>query len=302
MAVTRFFLGKGGVGKSTTAALTAVGLARRGLDVVVVSLDPAHNLGDVLGVELSDRERQVRPGLRAIEVDRERWVHRYLEGVEERIESAYRYLTAFNLTRHLEVLWHAPGLEEHALLLAFVSARERFAGADALVVDMPPTALAVKFFTLPSLSLVWARHLAKLRQEIIDKRELITRVRWPGREVETDRVMRRLEEEIAEQEQARALFGDAYATRITLVTNPDELAFAESRRIVEELDAVGIGPSTVLLNRAPAENDRELKRLRAEVPVPETVSVPPADEPLIGLDALERFLEAVPFPVGPPAG
>jgi arsenite-transporting ATPase len=63
--------GKGGVGKTTTAASLAVVLAERGREVVVVSVDPAHSLGDALGMELGGEPTAVPgvPRLHALEVD-----------------------------------------------------------------------------------------------------------------------------------------------------------------------------------------------------------------------------------------
>ena len=64
-----FFGGKGGVGKTTTASAFALSAARRDQPVLIVSTDPAHSLGDALGVPLSRAPRRIRPGLDAVELD-----------------------------------------------------------------------------------------------------------------------------------------------------------------------------------------------------------------------------------------
>jgi len=297
VAVSFFFLGKGGVGKSTTSALTALGLARRGLDVLLVSLDPAHNQRDLFGEPFSDRPRRVTAGLRVVEIDQERWIRRYLDGVQARIEENYRYLTSFNLERYFRVLRHSPGLEEHALLMAYRANLDRFGEADALVLDMAPTALSLRFFQLPALSLTWARHLAELRREIVEKREIVTRVRLPGGEVETDTVLRRLDESIAEYEALDTAFRDGARTRITVVLTPERLALSESRRIVERLGETGIGVERVLVNRVTPEAGTLVERIREAFPGPELVTVPLADPPPIGLERLDAVLADGRFPL-----
>src|SRR5262245_29858545 len=77
----RFFGGKGGVGKTTCAAAFAVAEAHRGEHVLIVSADPAHSLGDALGLKLSSAERAVRIGkgrLIAVELDATRSLRRWL--------------------------------------------------------------------------------------------------------------------------------------------------------------------------------------------------------------------------------
>src|SRR5512139_1448848 len=68
-----FFTGKGGVGKTSLACATAIGLADRGLQVLLVSTDPASNLEEMLGVALSDTPTSVpeAPGLSAMNIDPE---------------------------------------------------------------------------------------------------------------------------------------------------------------------------------------------------------------------------------------
>ncbi len=296
MATSLFFLGKGGVGKSTSSALTALSLARAGRDVVLVSLDPAHNQCDIFQTDLSDRPRAVAPNLRAIEIEQDRWIQRYLADVQERIHENYRYLTSFNLDKYFRVLRHSPGLEEHALVMAFRSLQGRFGAADALVFDMAPTALALKFFNLPSLTLIWAHELLKLRREIIDKREIISRVKLLGREIETDKVLRRIEESIAEYTELKDLFEDSELTRIMLVMNPDQLSLAESLRIVDGLEALDIEIECVLINRLTPGSDAVLERIRQQITGPRLVTVPRSDQPLVGLDRLSAFIDEGLFP------
>ena len=111
----------------------------------------------------------MRSNLFVIEVDQERWIKTYLKDVQQQINRTYAYLTAFNLEKHFNVIKHSPGLEAYALLLAYKHIRRTYADVDFLIFDMPPTALTLKFFSLPSLSLIWLDHLLALRRDIIKK-------------------------------------------------------------------------------------------------------------------------------------
>ena len=145
-------------------------MANQGLEVLIVSLDPAHNQSDVFEDKLSDKPKKIAPRLLAMEIDQEYWIRRYLKDVHGQINRTYRYLTSFNLEKYFKVVKYSPGLEEYALLLAFQEITGKFSGMDCIVFDMAPTALSLKFFSLPSLSLIWINHLLALRREIIKKR------------------------------------------------------------------------------------------------------------------------------------
>lgn len=287
---TLFFLGKGGVGKSTCSTLTALGLARAGSRCLLISLDPAHNLGDLFETRIGERPVEIIPGLRVSEIDREKWLRRYLDGVEKELRANYRYLTAFNLEHYFKLLRHAPGLEEHALLLAWEEAREKNPELDYLIVDMAPTALSLKFFAEPSLSLLWLGNLRKLRREIIEKRELITSIKLGSKEVGGDRVLRRIEQSIARAEKNRDLFMDQEQSRFVLVINPDTLSAAEGKRILSELKELGIGLQRVILNRS--EEYHAPETLFEGLPL---ALFPRLSPPPIGLSALDAALGEFPL-------
>ena len=290
---TLFFLGKGGVGKSTCAAVTALGLARAGSSVILLSFDPAHNLGDLFERKLGTKPKEIIKGLRVAEIDRGKRLRRYLRDVEQEIRGSYRYLTAFNLEHHFRLFRHAPGLEEHAMLLAFEDARETFRDTDYLVADMPPTASSLKFFAGPALSLLWLEQLLALRRKIFEKRELITKIRFGKREIVTDGVLGRLEASAGRTRELRDFLCDPEACRKLLVINPEKLSEAEARRILAGLSEVDISVQQVLLNRA-----EEAARGKFEgIPLS---SVARIERPPVGLKALEEMLTD--FPLSQVAG
>jgi arsenite-transporting ATPase len=285
-----FHIGKGGVGKSTLAALAALAAAERGQRVLLLSLDPAHNLSDIFGQRFGDAPLSVQEGLRVMEADVDAWIRRSLRETEQRMRAAYSYLTAINLEHHFRVLKHSPGLEEFALRRVFEHAYERWRDHDLLLVDMPPTALATRFFASPTVSAAWTEHLLALRRDIKDRREMITRVKLGKMEVETDRVLRTLEEEQRKNAALRSFFSDSSRCSVRLVLNPDPLSWKEGERIASALGECGIALRDVLVNKSGS----------AQATVPASlialprVHVSRLDPVPVGLPALRAALPALP--------
>ncbi len=285
-----FHIGKGGVGKSTLSALSALAAAERGKRVLLLSLDPAHNLSDIFLEEFADTPVPVRDGLLVAEADVDAWIRRSLRETEQRIRAAYSYLTALNLEHHFRVLRHSPGLEEFALRRVFEHTREQWRDHDVIVVDMPPTALAMRFFAAPTVSAAWMGHLLALRREIKDRREMITRVKLGKKELETDRVLRTLVEEQRKNDALRSFFSDASRCSVRLVLNPDPLSWREGERIASALDECGIALRDILVNRFAGENSPVPAALSAlpRVHVPQFHPLP------VGIPALQSCLDGLP--------
>lgn len=283
-------MGKGGVGKSTSAALFSTFLAQKGSRVVLVSLDPAHNQSDIFERALSDEPVEVAPHLRVIEIDEDSWIRAYLKDVRQQINRTYSYLTAFNLDKYFSVIKHSPGLEEYALILAYEHLQKKYSDWDYLVFDMPPTALSLKFFALPSLSLVWVNHLLALRREIIEKRELITKIKLLTKEFERDKVLNKIEAQRKQYEILNQAFTNPENTQVYLVLNPDKLSHAESLRIFHSLKGINIRLYRTIYNKRPVnESCADIDPVFADIP---SIHFPLSDTPLIGIQQLQRYLRA----------
>jgi arsenite-transporting ATPase len=169
------FGGKGGVGKTTAAAATALEIARAGRRVLLLSVDPAHSLGDVLGVPLGDLPRAVpgAPRLRAREVDaaaafadrRERYV-----AAVDRVFDALRGGSRMDATLDRAIARRLldlapPGTDELLALEAIAEGAAGGAGADdaeVIVVDTAPTGHALRLLAAPA-TVQTLRLLAELR-------------------------------------------------------------------------------------------------------------------------------------------
>ncbi len=290
-AKSLFFLGKGGVGKSTSSALMALYLAQNGFKTRLVSMDPAHNQGDIFERKLSDKFVKLRDNLWAKEVSIDRGVKDYLAGIQAQVKRSYSYLTAFNLEHYLNILKFSPGIEEYALMMAYQNIRKEADDVDYIVFDMPPTALTLKFFTLPDVSLLWLKNLLMLRNKIIEKKEIIARVKLGKKEIDTDKIRSNLEKQIAEYESIKKVFADQTTTSLNLVVNPDKLSFSESQLIMNKLLDYDISISKLFLNKW--KEGAIVPELPHQFKSGEIQKFPASESPLLGINELTQYLQRI---------
>jgi arsenite-transporting ATPase len=281
-------MGKGGVGKSTLSALIALERSNKRKKSLLISMDPAHNQSDIFEKKFAEKSTVINDNLHVIEIDIDLWIKRYLKKVQNNITDSYRYLSSINLDKKFDVLKYSPGLEEYALLLAFEEIVKKYDKYDCLIFDMPPTALALRFFALPKLSIVWIDSLLELREEILQKREVISKIKFGKREFEADKVLNRLQKMKEQYQSLYERFRDCEKIKINIVMNEDQLSLKESQRIIEGLEKIGIAVSQIFINKSTDKPDIKNKSiLFKDVPF---VNYPQADYPLIGLDKLKQYL------------
>ena len=293
-------IGKGGVGKTTCSSALAVGLAERGYKTLLVSIDPAHNLGDVLKIDVGRRMKKVKENLYAVEIDIDEAVGKYLKELEESLKSLYRYLTVINLEKYLEIMRYTPGVEEYAILEAIKDILSKRGEFDKIVFDTPPTGLTVRILALPKTSLIWLEKLIELRRKILDRRLSIERVKGkitfkvgdrviklPSRE-EEDRVIQELRRYKSETERVYKTFTDE-RTAVIGVVNPDELSLLEMERTMEALKKMGIPIRLVIVNKYEGGDLEGIsERLKTEV-----VKVTKKPKEVRGIEELGKLFEEI---------
>ncbi len=142
------YTGKGGVGKTTTAAATAICAAERGVRTLIVSSDVAHSLGDVLDTELASVPVALAPKLDAMEIDARAEINRHYGAIREYLVELFRYQGIDVVVADELALF--PGAEEVTALLA-VEEIARSAVYDFVVVDCAPTGSTLRLMTLPDM-------------------------------------------------------------------------------------------------------------------------------------------------------
>ncbi|MEM7659968.1 MAG: ArsA family ATPase, partial [Bacteroidota bacterium] len=146
------FTGKGGVGKTTAAAATALQAAKQGYKTLVISTDPAHSLSDALDVELSPEPVLVEENLYGQEFDVYYSMKKYWGHMRELMRTIFRWQGVDNIVaEELSVL---PGMEEASAFLwieKFYSEGEY----DLLVIDSAPTGETLTLLSLPQVTQSW---------------------------------------------------------------------------------------------------------------------------------------------------
>jgi len=282
-----FFTGKGGVGKSSLSAAAAWQLAERGKRVLVTSFDPAHNLGDIFGEQLSHTITQYKKtSLYLQETDLEKSAQEYLKSSVGILEEVYSYTKAFNMDKYFKILRYSPGVEEYAALVAMENLfREEQKNFDYIIIDTPPTGLTLRILALPKVTLAWLDRLIEIRLQILDKRYTIHNITGKKDEKETklayteeeDTVMRKLREMTQRYERVQN-FLQSPDNNIALVCNPDMLSLKESQRLITGAKELNLPLRTLFVNKVNGENAslaRQVKiKLTKEIPNASVKEVP----------------------------
>ena len=240
------FTGKGGVGKTTTAAATAYRLADRGARTLLLSTDIAHSLSDALDVTLTDRPVEVAPSLWAVQID-----------TQGRFEAAWRDVQGFLIdllarggvdpitADELTVL---PGVDE---VLALLAVRELAVTGDwdYLVVDCAPTAETLRLLALPEALGWYLERIFPAQRRIARTVRPFATVLGRGDAIPPDNIFEallRLSDELAA---VRQLLGDPSVTSVRLVLTPEAVVAAEARRTFTALALYGYSVDLVIANR-----------------------------------------------------
>jgi len=288
---TLFFLGKGGTGKSTTSALLSLVLMEKGKKVLLASFDDAHNQSDIFETDFSDKARTIGPCLEVLQINRDKEIKRYLKKTAQNVKNSYAYLTAFNLDNYFDILKYSPGMEEYALVTAFMNLQTRYKTYDYLIIDMPPTALSLRFFNLPALSLIWIDQLEKLRMEIYQRKEIISKIKLAGKEFERDKVLSRIREIKSDYQALKDIFEDPQKSSFFAVFNQDVLSVAETRRILAQLNSLNIEVKGLICNDRMQEGPKE-KNIETEFLTIPIQQIPFSSSSLIGISALKHHIHS----------
>lgn len=285
-----FLAGKGGVGKTTCSASIALQLARKNpaKRYTVISVDPAHALRDVFGSEPPP------PNLAVEIVDtRKKWAH-LRETLGDEIERAVGALTPGNLTVAYDVDAMRklidiapPGADE----LFAVSRLADLAADDSqamVIVDTAPTGHFLRLLELPQTAGDWVREFMRL---LLRYRDLVPPGALGEELVNASKAMHSLEETLHSQR-----------TAVVVVTRPERIVIAETKRLLETLDQKTIPVAAVIANYVTPANDckcdqsmrsyemAELGSLEVRGPRP-VVLIERRDEPVTNLADLAALFD-----------
>jgi arsenite/tail-anchored protein-transporting ATPase len=239
------FTGKGGVGKTTTSAATALHLADEGRRVVVTSADPAHSLADAFDRELGSEPRPVVANCDAQQIDAHARFQSGWGEVRDWLTSVLEWMGVGGV--EAEELTMLPGLEE---LVALAELESLYSSGryDVVVVDCAPTAETLRLLSLPDVASWYLRRIhpnaRRLNRMVSPVLQRLTSLPTANDEVFVagERFAKRLDA-------VHRILADPGTTTARLVMNPERMVVAESRRTFASLSLFGYAVDAIVVNK-----------------------------------------------------
>ncbi|HSJ83983.1 MAG TPA: ArsA family ATPase [Acidimicrobiia bacterium] len=237
--------GKGGVGKTTVAAATALAAADGGSRTLVTSTDPAHSLADALAVPLGSEPGPIVDNLDGQQIDTQRQLDRYWGSIRRQLMDLLDWGGAGGIEAEEFLVF--PGMDELFALLE-VNRHARSGAYDVIVVDCAPTAETLRLLSLPEvLSWYFERVLPTERRLMRAARPILTRI--TDLPIPQDEVFTSAQSVFEAIEGVKELMSDPEVTSARLVVNPEKMVIDEARRTYSYLGLFGYGVDGVVVNR-----------------------------------------------------
>jgi arsenite/tail-anchored protein-transporting ATPase len=248
-----FFGGKGGVGKTVMAGVSAVQLARSGKRVLLASTNPVHSLSGLLGQDVFGTHTPVEgvENLWALEIDTRDAIARSKREIREKIQWFLKFAEiSTKADEFVEAATTNPAFEESAMFENMVDLMfdDKY---DTYVFDTAPTANARRLLGMSKVYGMWVEKMVKSREEAQSLRETLSFTK----KKEEDPLMLYLVEFRKRIEHARELLTDPEKTAFFFVTLPEALPIAVIRRFIDWFTDFGIPVGGVVVNMVidPAE-------------------------------------------------
>lgn len=237
--------GKGGVGKTTVSAATAIKAADLGYSTLVMSTDPAHSLADAFDMPLGDMPTPVVPNLEAQQIDSRQRLEESWGEVRDHLTELFDWSGLKGI--EAEELTVFPGMDE-LFSLATVRDHARSDVYDLIVVDCAPTAETLRLLSLPEV-MSWymdkmfpiGRRVARVVRPVISKVSTIP----IANEAVFDAVARFYDR----LDGIREILSDSDVTTARLVMNPEKMVISEARRTYTYLSLFGYAVDSAIVNR-----------------------------------------------------
>ena len=314
-----FFGGKGGVGKTSVASAVGLAQARAGRKVLLVSTDPAHNLGHLWQRPIGPEVVGLAEDLDGVEIDPEATTDEHLAAVRETLYSVMPQHLRGEVDRYLNLSRQSPGTHEAAVL-------ERVAGVlqtglpsyDLIVFDTAPSGHTARLMALPEIMASWTEGLLRNRRK---SEKLGAAVRGLTRDtnrsglvedtpydplVERDLRIRRILLARRERfESLRNTLRDEALTSFVIVLTAERLPVLESVELHAHLRAAGVHVGQLVVNRrSPADageflvqrrelEEQFMRMLSGELPGIPVTELPLLPGEVVGADAVGRFADMI---------
>jgi arsenite-transporting ATPase len=246
--------GKGGVGKTSISAATALRCAEMGLKTIVISTDTAHSLGDSLEKEIGPEPVEIYPNLWAQEVDARYSMDKYWGAFQKYMIALFSRQGVEDVVA--EEVTILPGLEEGAHLL-WINKYVNDGFYDVLIVDAAPTAETLRLLSLPDVTRWWFERILTLTRGVTKIIRPFTKIMRRGEAMPEADAFDQVEVLFDTLDRVRELLTDPSKSSIRLVVNPEKMVIKETQRTYTYLNLYGYATDAILCNRIipPEVND-----------------------------------------------
>lgn len=291
------YTGKGGVGKTSISAATALQSAKQGLKTLVMSTDPAHSLGDSFGIKLSSEPQELCENLWAQEINTIYEMEKGWGKLQKYITLLFTSKAADEITT--EELTMFPGMEDLISLLRVLDYYKQKT-YDVIIIDCAPTGETLAMLSFPDMLGWWMEKLFPIKRKML---KVMRPVAQPllGIPLPTDDVMGELTNTLEQLGEMRDLLSNREITSVRIVVNPEKMVIKEAQRSFTYLNLYDYNVDAIMINRvipntvidpyfqAWKDSQRKYKELihNSFHPLP-IYEAPMFEQEVVGLPMLER--------------
>jgi arsenite-transporting ATPase len=286
------FTGKGGVGKTTLSASTGAYLSELGKKVLVVSVDPAHSLSDVLEVDVGPEPKEISKNFYAQEIDVYYSIEKFWGVLKEYLKSLLKWQGIEEvLAEEMSVL---PGMEEVSSFL-WINKHAEEGKYEVIIVDSAPTGETLRFLSLPDAASWWVTKILPLQRKLM-------RFIRPAAKIVTDMPLPEEKTYDALEELFRQVYNLYYLLQnqeissVRLVVNPEKMVIKETEKAYTYLHLFGFPVDAIFINRVVEKESpfyeiqkKYIERIVKSFEPTPIFMIPQVYEEVLGYEKLKEF-------------
>jgi arsenite-transporting ATPase len=296
------YTGKGGVGKTSISAATALRCAELGYRTAVLSTDPAHSLGDSFDRRIGNQLTELAPNLWGQEIDLLNQMDQYWGTVQSYLNALFAWQGMDSLVAEETAV--LPGMEELASLMQ-ITALADSGNYDVIIIDAAPTGSTLQLLSFPDVARWYIEKIFPVQRRTIQLARPVMR-RMTDMPLPDDDIFESIEELVAILARMSQLLSDGNVSSVRVVLNPEKMVVKEAQRAYTYLNLYGYTVDAVVCNRvfprdltdsyfdiwksAQAQNLELVHECFQPLPIFE---VPLFDQEVTGLAMLRRMSETV---------